>query len=611
MLRALLCLCALFLGSDAREPVVMTAYGPVHGVLEQVPDVIGRMTAVYAYKGVRYARPPQGWLRFLPPREPERWSSPPQSSGEPCPQYTSHPAGRGFRGSEDCLYMDVYVPVTSQRLPVVVFIPGADFHTGGKQDVSAGYSYGLENIFVVINYRLGVLGFLSTEDDMGRGNLGLRDQQAALKFVKENIASFGGDPNAITLMGFGAGAMSVSFHTLNEASSDLFRSAIISGGSATSPDATVERARQNAVTLGSGVGCDYRDSDRLLNCLREVNPRKLVEFAHHHKIKFLPIVDANVTRDAFLSDTPQALYGQFAPKPTVYGYTEQAGSMRYFGKAAQAEKSTSVDEMVRTFLNEYFLDEDSRVGVTAAVKYQYYRPRSSRNNATSNAINTIKMLTDFLVGAPVQFALTSHLTRQTRGERNEAYLYIFGYPNGERTFSTVGQRELSGATYMDDMLYTVPTTASAGGVQAVNQALVGTMNALFSNFIRAGNPGGVLSTATGLTNPSYAHISQASTVRVSGRYRPQEMAFWNIFVPDLHVQLNRTSWSSYIRGRDADYFRSATWGTVTVVVLLTLIVVGLVAAFFVYRRQRKYTRKLRAREDVCFEPIAPSSNSQV
>ncbi|CAN8002091.1 unnamed protein product [Ixodes hexagonus] len=600
---------------------ISTSYGPVTGELVPalLPDLVTSVQ-VYAFRGIRYARPPLGRLRFELPERPEPWSSSShfQNTRSHCLQWNPYPVNR-ISGDEDCLYLDIYVPqtafvTTTTKLPVVVFIPGADFKSGGKDFIVPGLGYGNTNIFVVINYRLGVLGFLSTEDDHARGNLGLWDQQMALKFVKENIERFQGDPSRITLMGFGAGAMSVSFHMLNPVSSGLFARAIMSGGSATSPDATVDDAWRQSRELGQSVGCSYYDSYKLVDCLRGIHANKLVEKAHYDKIRFAAIVDMNFTQNPFVRDYPRLLYAgnHFSPKPTIYGYTKQAGSLRYFERAQEIPNSRSLDDIVRTYLNEYFKDEDSRVGITAAVKFQYYRPRSNAANTTRNAINTIRMLTDFLVGAPVEGALAAHL-RLLRGASyltpNPAFLYIFGIPNGARSFADPQKapREQYGATYMDDMLYTVNTE---GILQVTNPALdrpiVAIMTIFFTTFINGQNPGGTLYQAINPAAPQYVNMTQLSPAGVLDPvpYRQQEMAFWNFFVPELHVELNRTSWTSYHRAREATHFKNATWGTTTLVVLLVLIIVGLLAAFFVYRRQNKQRRVLNKREGIEFRAVS-------
>ncbi|EEC15760.1 hypothetical protein IscW_ISCW022080 [Ixodes scapularis] len=120
------------------------------------------------------------------------------------------------------------------------------------------------------------------------------------------------------------------------------------------------------------------------------------------------------------------------------------------------------------------------------------------------------------------------------------------------------------------------------------------------------NPGGTLYAAVNPAAPQYVNMTQISPAGVLDPvpYRQQEMAFWNIFVPDLHVELNRTSWTSYHRAVEATHFKNATWGTTTLVVLLVLIIVGLLAAFFVYRRQKKQTRVLNKREGIEFRAVS-------
>lgn len=599
---------------------VTTSYGVVTGNLVQEPAAdLATRVPVYAFLGIRYAKPPVGRRRFERPEPLDQQSS--SAGSEPvsrrCLQWTRFPL-QGVSGDEDCLYLDIYVPASyfvaqATKLPVVVFLPGSDFKSGSKDDIRAGYGFGTTNIFVVVNYRLGVLGFLSTEDEYGKGNMGLWDQQMALQFVKSNIGAFGGNPERVTLMGFGAGAMSVSFHMLNPVSSTLFARAIMSGGSAASPEATVANAWKNARQLGRAVGCTQEDGASLVGCLKGIDAVKLVDKAHHEKIKFLPVVDANVTLNAFVKNYPRLMYcqGRFTPKPTIYGYTKNAGSLRYFERVNQVENLKSIDQIVQTYLNEFFEDEDSRVGVAAAVRFQYYRPRRSLSNATRNAINTINMLTDFLVGSSVELALSGHL-KLLQGTSyltpNPAFMYIFGIPNGERTFADLqrGPRDLYGASYMDDMLYTVNTEGLLLPTDVTrDRPIVGFMTTFFMTFINGGNPGGTL-TAINPVQRQYTNMSLAYPAGLvdSVPYRPQEMDFWNFFVPDLHLELNRTSWASYHNAREATHFKAATWGTTTLVVLLVLIIVGLLAAFFVYRRQKQRSRRLHARDGVEFRPVA-------
>ena len=134
--------------------------------------------------------------------------------------------GYNITYSEDCLFLDVYTPNVSLSLPVIIYIHSGAY-TGGHSVAFPSDILALHGVVVVvIQYRLGPFGFFMTEDSSAPGNLGLLDQVVALKWVKENIENFGGDPNEITLLGESAGGSSVNFHIMSPPSNDLFHQAI-------------------------------------------------------------------------------------------------------------------------------------------------------------------------------------------------------------------------------------------------------------------------------------------------------------------------------------------------------------------------------------------------
>ncbi|KAF2889533.1 hypothetical protein ILUMI_16640, partial [Ignelater luminosus] len=137
-----------------------------------------------------------------------------------CMQYTLSQPIRDVVGTEDCLYVNVYVPrdtITGKEdLDVVIHIHGGGYTVGDpKSFAAADYMVDREIVFVSITYRVGVLGFLSTQDSVQPGNAGLKDQVLAMKWVKNNIKSFGGNPNSITLTGASAGGGAVHLHYLS------------------------------------------------------------------------------------------------------------------------------------------------------------------------------------------------------------------------------------------------------------------------------------------------------------------------------------------------------------------------------------------------------------
>uniref|UniRef100_A0A0M3IVE3 Carboxylic ester hydrolase n=1 Tax=Ascaris lumbricoides TaxID=6252 RepID=A0A0M3IVE3_ASCLU len=238
MNRWLLLLSLPFLSSTQSPPIVPTQYGEVKGFY------FGGIYDVRAiiFLGIPFAKPPVGDLRFERPEEPDAWSGTLDATHfKPgCPPH--HRSAITTSISEDCLYLNIMAPFVNQELqlthkskfPVLVWIHGGGFNTGSadlyhygnitKNFVASGI------VVVTIQYRLGPLGFLSSGEKELPGNLGYWDKTAALRFIKKNIANFGGDPNRITIFGLSSGGASVGglsisphsrgnltcFHAINE-----------------------------------------------------------------------------------------------------------------------------------------------------------------------------------------------------------------------------------------------------------------------------------------------------------------------------------------------------------------------------------------------------------
>ena len=207
--------------------VVRTQHGEVRG---SVAD------GVNTFKGIPYAAPPFGANRLLPPQPVEPWSGvrdalaygakPPQLPYPP-PWDVLIPE-RGPLG-EDCLNLNIWTPDPgSAGLPVMVWIPGGMFEAGSGASYD-GSGFAREGVVcVTMNYRVGAEGFLYLGD--GNSNLGLLDQLAALEWVRENIAAFGGDPGNVTVFGQSAGAMSIGTLLSMPRAEGLFRRAILQSG---------------------------------------------------------------------------------------------------------------------------------------------------------------------------------------------------------------------------------------------------------------------------------------------------------------------------------------------------------------------------------------------
>ena len=188
--------------------VAQTRYGKVRGA--EIAD------GVLGWRGIPYARPPIGALRFRPPEPPEPWSGVRDALeyGNRSPQgELGPPAPDAPPTSEDCLYLNVTAPAGATGRPVLFWLHGGGYEAGdATQAVGDGVSFARSHALVVVtvNYRLGALGFLDVPGESPTGAAGLHDQIAALRWTRENIAAFGGDPDQITVYGLSAGGKSVT-----------------------------------------------------------------------------------------------------------------------------------------------------------------------------------------------------------------------------------------------------------------------------------------------------------------------------------------------------------------------------------------------------------------
>ncbi|KAF1574458.1 Thyroglobulin, partial [Eudyptes moseleyi] len=262
-----------------------SVYIPSHGNLmgkSQVIRIGSEWRNISQFLGIPYAAPPLAERRFSPP-EPFAWV---ETWNATVVRAACWQPGDGeapsYSVSEDCLYMNVFVPATTvKNMSVLLF-----FHNGGsynaeegKTTIDGSYLAAISNAIVVTaNYRVGVFGFFSIGSPEASGNAGLLDQLAALKWVQQNIASFGGDPRRVSLGADRGGADVASIHLLTEAADmDLFRRLLLMGGSAFSPASiiTKRRVQTQAAVLAEDVGCPSSTSEEIVACLRQLPARVL------------------------------------------------------------------------------------------------------------------------------------------------------------------------------------------------------------------------------------------------------------------------------------------------------------------------------------------------
>jgi para-nitrobenzyl esterase len=269
---------------------------------------------VSAFLGIPYAKPPKGDLRFAPPVEVESWDDvrPAIHFGPSCPQTKDEfePASLLYQ-DEDCLSLNIWTPqADDKKRPVIIYIHGGGFVEGGTGDPLYNGSYISKRgdiVFASLNYRVGTLGFLYLDDFgkefAGSGNNGIRDQLMGLRWIKNNIAKFGGDPDNITIMGESAGSTFVMILMGLPQSKGLFTKAIAESGAC---NLVRDREKASIITAKFMKLAGVKD----IEGLRKLKIEKIIEILEKHiddagfesDLLYAPVIDGNIiARDPILA----------------------------------------------------------------------------------------------------------------------------------------------------------------------------------------------------------------------------------------------------------------------------------------------------------------------
>jgi para-nitrobenzyl esterase len=310
-------------------PVVETASGAVVGVEEEGYRV---------FRGIPFAKAPVGELRWAPPEAVEPWAGVRDATefGAVCPQASAFAWVQVQDADEDCLNANVWTPPEAggalegpTGAPVMVWIHGGGFMFGaGHLPTYWGHELAKKGVVLVtFNYRVGPLGFLA-HPAIGGGNWGLMDQQAALRWVQDNISEFGGDPDNVTIFGESAGGVSVCTHLIMTGAEGLFHRAIMESGVCGIADTPAQAATLGG-QLAAAVGC--ADAVDAAACLRAVPADALVGALPMAKalffgggVKWGPALDG-----ALITGQPavQMFLGQGVRVPTIIGANKDEGTL--------------------------------------------------------------------------------------------------------------------------------------------------------------------------------------------------------------------------------------------------------------------------------------------
>src|SRR6266571_2082916 len=308
-------------------PLVQTSDGPVRGFVSN---------GVYQFLGIPYAAPPVGARRWMPPQPHAAWTQPLNATAfaPTCAQITTLGVFAGpANNNEDCLFLNVFTPKLGQgeKRPVLVWIHGGGFVDGESTDYDGSkLAQQGPTVVVTINYRLGLLGYFGHPalDAEGHpfGNYGLMDQQAALRWVRRNIAAFGGDPNNVALGGQSAGSAAAYANMISPASAGLFHRAIGESGPLLTvlSRATAETRGTNfAIAAGCGAGADAATAA----CLRALPAAQIMALQGTASANG-PYVTGQFVDGTLIAMPADVAFatGQFNRMPVINGTVEDEGN---------------------------------------------------------------------------------------------------------------------------------------------------------------------------------------------------------------------------------------------------------------------------------------------
>ncbi|XP_060064177.1 acetylcholinesterase-like [Ylistrum balloti] len=530
---------------------VRTPSGPVRGIAVQNRDQF-----VYQYRNIPYAKPPVGDLRLKKPVPIGSWTTVRDASsfGPSCmqdPQYVPQILENKDM-SEDCLQLNVYTPNTASpqnMKSVMIWIHGGGYVLGQATIYDASSLTNVGDVIVVtVNYRLGLLGFLSTMDDASLGNYGLWDQRLAIQWVKQNIAAFGGNPDSITLFGESAGSMSVALQALNPQNQGLFQRVIGESGPANSPLAMSLEPKKVSRGYGIFLNCINEidvnvNSFALVQCLRGKSSAEILQAQSNfdddkyrgYKISLrdAPVVDGDFIT-AFPEDTMANISSPgsqfFRSLDVMFGNTDSEGSLLLDISMDTLEQNynfnTSVgiptrilcDVLSPLFAKELF---NGMKPVADAICQMYIN-----DNDRQQSRSIINMYTDGVMVAPTVKTLNCHSTPGLTMGRN-TFQFMF---TKVQYFEVSRPSWFIGSSHGSELMYLF----SYGDAHPQDPLLSLTMMTYWANFAKNGSPNG-----PGLPHwPRYdavAGLYQHLDSNISPQYHVtlDRIQFWNQYLPSL------------------------------------------------------------------------------
>ncbi|CAH0731230.1 unnamed protein product, partial [Brenthis ino] len=432
-------------------------------------------------------------------------------------------------GTLDCLNLNVFVPnkaSSKNKLPVLVWIHGGKFKTGSGNRYLFGPNYLIRHdvILVTLNYRLGPYGFMCLNTPDVPGNQGLKDQFLGLRWVKDNIAAFGGDTNKITIMGESAGAMSIDLHLISK-QEKLFNQAIMQSGSVFHPTLIEDADTTKPLKIAERLGFQTDDLSQALAFLKDTDVKLVIAAFEELGLTFNICVEKEFEDiESILTDHPINMdYPKAKRIPILSGFNSHEQLGLYASKNAEYFKNLKIFSELDVIFN---YDEDFQE-MEDLVRHFYIGDEDITDAVRWSIID---FSSDYYFNFPVQKSIQKYL--ENGGQ--DVYQYLFAYSGNINFFMNKDNVTVEGAAHGDDVGYLFDSSFDKEQPSEADQRIIDQMTTLWTNFVKYGEPTPEVSDLLPVqwvptTKDINSYLLIDTELKMDKRPYNQRLTFWELF----------------------------------------------------------------------------------
>ncbi|XP_028033411.1 esterase FE4-like [Bombyx mandarina] len=451
-----------------------------------------------------------------------------------CPQVDQY--NNTIIGTLDCLNLNIYVPISDKiskevKLPVLVFIHDSwyDFGSSGRHVYGPKYLMKHEIILVTINFRLGPYGFLCVDTPEVSGNQGLKDQILALRWVKENIDAFGGDPEKVTLAGIGTGGENVLMHVLY-GNKDLFSKVIIDSGLTLPTLVMAETDSTIPFRLAQDLGFIAYDVKEAINFLATQDSRRVIRSSYKYDFRYKPCIENNATGVNTFATKHMSQINRIRDINKIKFMIGQTNNERLYKYSDTVFDSSEYRNIFEDELYDLFnFEADKLMRMEKYVRHFYIGNEDITDEVKPNLIH---FFNDLYHNHPTKRTINKFI----ESGANIIYYSIFSYVgerNYMRNFYSINDT-YPNATRADQIGYLFDVSYMNNNVTENDRLVIDRMTTLWANFVKYGNPTPDISDILpvkweSVTNKSLAYYDINKNVTSEVRPYHDRMAFWDLF----------------------------------------------------------------------------------